>query len=144
LVAATKAKADDPNSAAQVKVSNASRAVTNATAQLVEAARASARPAEEYNDELNGNPIQRKIVEMELQTHILKLEKDLQAARNRLFNVRKAEYATSATITDIVSASLPPPVSASPIQPRAATAAAGNTLHIERTTEQTREKNPSA
>ncbi|PRP76731.1 I/LWEQ domain-containing protein [Planoprotostelium fungivorum] len=119
LVAATKAKADDPNSAAQVKVSTASRAVTNATAQLVEAARAaSIKNEEEDMDDIGSNPIQRKIKEMELQTHILKLEKELGLVRNKLFALRKQEYAGSATTTDIASAALPPPVMASPITPQ--------------------------
>eukprot|EP01117_Protostelium_nocturnum_P007541 TRINITY_DN26_c0_g1_i1.p1 TRINITY_DN26_c0_g1~~TRINITY_DN26_c0_g1_i1.p1 ORF type:complete len:1067 (+),score=443.10 TRINITY_DN26_c0_g1_i1:82-3282(+) len=92
LVAATKAKADDPNSPAQVKIGSASKAVTVATTQLVEAVRAASLRNEETYDDSVFNPTQRKIKEMELQTHILKLEKELGSVRNRLFGLRKAEY----------------------------------------------------
>jgi len=76
-------------------LAKASRAVSLATTQLIEAVREVASKLQmsslETNDSAGG--IQQKIKEMELQTQILRLEKELNQARNRLFDLRKQEYA---------------------------------------------------
>ena len=93
LVAATRVKADDLNSPPQLALNQASRAVTNATQQLVAAARAAIANQREAAQELQvGSEFQKKVKEMEIQAHILKLEKEMQAARNQLFSLRKQEY----------------------------------------------------
>eukprot|EP00027_Filamoeba_sp_ATCC50430_P004369 CAMPEP_0168548420 /NCGR_PEP_ID=MMETSP0413-20121227/4549_1 /TAXON_ID=136452 /ORGANISM="Filamoeba nolandi, Strain NC-AS-23-1" /LENGTH=999 /DNA_ID=CAMNT_0008578717 /DNA_START=91 /DNA_END=3090 /DNA_ORIENTATION=+ len=94
LVAATRVKADDLNSPPQLALNQASRAVTNATQQLVAAARAAianSRDAQAQEVQV-GSEFQKKVKEMEIQAHILKLEKEMQAARNQLFTLRKQEY----------------------------------------------------
>jgi hypothetical protein len=64
-----------------------------ATSQLVAAAKsASARNAETEIEEGIASGINRKIKEMELQTLILKLEKELEQSRKRLFDLRKDQY----------------------------------------------------
>lgn len=94
LIAATRAKAEDLNSDAQLKLNAASKAVTHATSQLVAAAK-SALPINNINNNqqpLSQQGIQKQIKEMELQTQILKLEKELDQARKQLFGFRKQEY----------------------------------------------------
>eukprot|EP01114_Cavostelium_apophysatum_P008525 TRINITY_DN2106_c0_g1_i1.p1 TRINITY_DN2106_c0_g1~~TRINITY_DN2106_c0_g1_i1.p1 ORF type:complete len:1001 (-),score=389.23 TRINITY_DN2106_c0_g1_i1:15-3017(-) len=93
LIAATRAKSDDPNGATEQKLNMASRAIAAAVAQLVAAAKAAAKPAaDEFPKDFATTETARKIKEMEVQTQILKLEKDLEIARNRLGGMRKEWY----------------------------------------------------
>jgi hypothetical protein len=65
-----------------------------ATSQLVEAAKSAIKVTDQSQtiDGENLTEFSRKIKEMELQTHILKMEKDMENARQRLFDLRKLEY----------------------------------------------------
>jgi hypothetical protein len=61
---------------------------------LVAAAKAaSARKEEELTEFTMLSDMQRKVKEMEIQTEILRIEKDLEFARKKLFTVRKQQYA---------------------------------------------------
>ena len=53
---------------------------------------ASAKNAENVIEEGIASGINRKIKEMELQTLILRLEKELEQARKRLFDLRRDQY----------------------------------------------------
>ena len=84
----------DPNSAVQIRLRSAGKAVTNATDQLVEASK-TAKPAESTNEPgqaVSVNAHQGKIQEMEIQMKILKLEKELEQARAQLASIRKNRY----------------------------------------------------
>lgn len=92
LVVASRVKAD-PNSPSQKKLEEASSAVAQATQALVAAARALAKKdVDEAPVIAAGGLAGSKIQEMEQQMKILRLEKDLEAARNRLARIRKQEY----------------------------------------------------
>lgn len=96
LVYASRTKAD-PFSPTQQNLSNAAKLVAVATKKLVDAARnakqlvpdetAEARP----NWEALGETAQKKL-EIEAQTKILKLQKDLEGAQKQLLDMRKKEY----------------------------------------------------
>lgn len=94
LVAAARAKAD-ANSPTQEKLSQAARSVSHATSLLVAAARAAAmqEEAEEHTDYSKMSATGFKVKEMEQQMKVLRLEKELQKARNGLLDMRKQEYA---------------------------------------------------
>jgi len=93
LVAACRAKADDINSPSQLKLNSAAKAVTQATTQLVAAAKTTFQDEPEQNISVGAvGGFQHKVKEMEIQTDILKLEKELENARNRLANLRKGQY----------------------------------------------------
>eukprot|EP01119_Soliformovum_irregulare_P007050 TRINITY_DN19455_c0_g1_i1.p1 TRINITY_DN19455_c0_g1~~TRINITY_DN19455_c0_g1_i1.p1 ORF type:complete len:981 (-),score=386.73 TRINITY_DN19455_c0_g1_i1:40-2982(-) len=93
LVAACRAKADDINSPSQLKLNAAAKAVTQATTQLVAAAKTTFQEEEETLSGVGAvGGFQHKVKEMEIQTDILKLEKELENARNRLANLRKGQY----------------------------------------------------
>jgi len=95
LIAATRSKAEDLNSSSQQRLNLASRAITLATSHLVEVARGAIKAGEEARDIIgnqNMSDFNRKIQEMELQTQILKMEKDLDSIRQKLFDIRKLEY----------------------------------------------------
>jgi hypothetical protein len=92
LIAATRAKADDLNSPAQIKLNTAAGAVTKATSMLVAAAKAVSKNSQQIVNDTNTSEFQHKIKEMEVQTDILKLEKELEAARAKLFNLRRQQY----------------------------------------------------
>jgi len=93
LVSASKAKGD-PNSNSQKMLANAAKAVAAATTQLVEAAR---RRAEEEKERAMLADSKYSLdssakAEMEQQIEILKLEKQLEDARNKLLSGRKQQY----------------------------------------------------
>jgi len=94
LVTASTVKAD-PNSAAQSKLREASSKVTAATQQLVSAAKQAAAWEEEQS-KVTGDAkftlAETKIQEMEKQMQILRLEKELEKARQALGTMRKKEY----------------------------------------------------
>jgi talin len=97
LVAAAKAKAD-PNSQAQRNLSNAAKAVANATSQLVSAANKAGQfqDEEEEDDSValaNFSTAAGKKQELEQQMRILRLEKELEKERVRMTGLRKAKYA---------------------------------------------------
>jgi len=111
LVAASKAKAD-PMSPSQRKLEEAARAVASATAQLVEAAKIAAQIEEEEkqrkeDEEASKTQALGRKKEFEQQVEIARLEKELEKARNRIGQIRKAEY---------TGASTPAPQFASPKQ----------------------------
>eukprot|EP01098_Paradermamoeba_levis_P012375 TRINITY_DN539_c0_g1_i1.p1 TRINITY_DN539_c0_g1~~TRINITY_DN539_c0_g1_i1.p1 ORF type:complete len:1149 (-),score=486.38 TRINITY_DN539_c0_g1_i1:217-3663(-) len=96
LVAACRVKSDS-NSKALDMLENASRAVNVATGKLVEAA----TTAGAFESQRAANQVKRpeaytatsaKILEMEKQTLILRLEKQLQQERQELFRLRKDAY----------------------------------------------------
>lgn len=71
----------------------ASKAISTATSQLVSAAKAAAKPTqEEVQMDAPSSDIARKVKEMELQTQILKLEKELGVTRTKLLDMRKSAY----------------------------------------------------
>ncbi|KAJ3091552.1 Talin-1, partial [Quaeritorhiza haematococci] len=91
----------DPNSQSQIRLKAAGKAVTNATDQLVKAAEESMA----FEDEMGGaatapaaaggegsNKTSARVMEMEAQMSILKMEKELEKARAKLAAVRKGRY----------------------------------------------------
>ncbi len=76
----------------------AAKILTRATQQLVEAAKAAARAQQEKNatnqiqEQAESSEFGSKIKEIEIQTQILKLEKELDSARSKLFDFRKQRY----------------------------------------------------
>eukprot|EP00727_Mastigamoeba_balamuthi_P003578 m51a1_g13217 hypothetical protein (380) ;mRNA; f:190-1329 len=100
LVSATRSKSD-PMSPAQERVDDAAKAVTRATALLVEAARAAGQQAaqaqrdaelEEMRKAASMGAAGLRVREMEQQVQILRLEKELGSARERLSAIRKSQY----------------------------------------------------
>lgn len=98
LVAASRVKADLMSNT-QVKLEAAAKAVTEAVKALVRQVKAiSARQSEEEDVDYNNMAVlEFKRREMEQQVEILKLEKDLGAARHRLGAMRRAGYHTEET-----------------------------------------------
>ncbi|GAM16912.1 hypothetical protein SAMD00019534_000870 [Acytostelium subglobosum LB1] len=93
LVAASRAKAD-LNSASNSQLSQAAKQVSNATSQLVEAAKSVGKQDEEVEafDPSGMSFTGLKVHEMEQQVRILKLKKELEQAEKKLFSIRKHEY----------------------------------------------------
>jgi len=94
LVVASTVKAD-PNSENQRKLKEASTRVAQATGQLVTAAKTAAaweQEKQQEDEERKYNLTDNKVKEMEKQVEILRLEKELDKARNALGTMRKAEY----------------------------------------------------
>jgi len=93
LVAASRAKSD-PDSRAQMSLKNAAKAVSNATSQLVSAANAAAQfqQEDEVVEEFDFATAGGKAKELEQQMKILRLEKELEKARQGLNSMRKARY----------------------------------------------------
>ncbi|EGG16302.1 talinB [Cavenderia fasciculata] len=96
LVSASRAKAD-LNSATNSQLSQAAKQVSNATSQLVEAAKSVGKDEPEATsfDPTGMSFTNIKVHEMEQQVRILKLKKELEQAEKRLFSMRKNEYATN-------------------------------------------------
>ncbi|KAJ3396786.1 Talin-1 [Lobulomyces angularis] len=87
----------DPNSQSQSRLKAAGKAVISATTQLVKASEESMAFSEtdtiSFNmEEQYSNPTTAKVMEMEAQMSILKMEKELERARNKLASVRKGKY----------------------------------------------------
>jgi len=95
LVSASKAKSD-PNSKAQQALSAADKSVATATSQLVLAAGQAAQFTEQDEEEdvnkYNFGSTSGKTKELEQQTVILKLEKELEKERKRMLGMRKLKY----------------------------------------------------
>ncbi|KAJ3281672.1 Talin-1 [Borealophlyctis nickersoniae] len=97
LLSAATARAD-ANSQAQIRLRAAGKAVTNATDHLVRAAEENM--AFDDTDQISslmqvagaGGVMKGRVAEMEAQMSILKMEKELEKARNRLAAVRKGKY----------------------------------------------------
>lgn len=97
FVYASKVKSD-PSSPATRKLEEASKATSAATQQLVEAAKAAAARAQAPQKSLDAMRMaqnQARKLEFEIQVEIATLEKQLTAARQRLAEVRRAEYTRS-------------------------------------------------
>nr|KAJ3421186.1 Talin-1 [Polyrhizophydium stewartii] len=100
----------DSTSQAQIRLRAAGKAVTDATEQLVDAARAAGAPVEEEVESLRietTSATRAKVLEMEAQMTILRMEKELERARAGLAAVRKGRYATAGP-----ASAVPSPVSA--------------------------------
>ena len=100
----------DPNSQVQIRLRAAGKAVTQATEQLVSASQSSApkmnaSTAEEGNAAQPLSSHKTKILEMEIQMKILKLEKELEVSRKQLADLRKQKYTEGAS--NVVVSSVP-------------------------------------
>lgn len=92
LVSASRAQAD-PSSESQKKLSAAAKAVAAATSQLVEAAKMVAENAKADALVNRHYTLSRSAkADLERQIEIIKLEKQLQQARDELLSSRKAQY----------------------------------------------------
>ncbi|KAJ3096387.1 Talin-1 [Phlyctochytrium planicorne] len=95
LISAATAKSD-PNSQAQIRLRAAGKGVTNATGQLVKAAEEALAftETEQISAQVQspGGSTTAKVLEMEAQVSILKMEKELEKARAKLAAVRKGRY----------------------------------------------------
>lgn len=93
LVVASRVRSD-PNSQSQKELESAARHVSKATKVLVNAAQSGINIEEEEHED-DGAPMtmtEMKIREMDMQTTILRIEKELQLARQNLANFRKKSY----------------------------------------------------
>jgi len=93
LVSASRAKAD-PHTETQQRLRGAAKAVTDATSSLVSAAATAAefnRP-EEVIEIPDISSAKGKVMEMEQEMKIKKLEKDLETSRRELLGLRKKRY----------------------------------------------------
>eukprot|EP01123_Difflugia_compressa_P001775 TRINITY_DN1222_c0_g1_i1.p1 TRINITY_DN1222_c0_g1~~TRINITY_DN1222_c0_g1_i1.p1 ORF type:complete len:618 (-),score=170.07 TRINITY_DN1222_c0_g1_i1:227-1915(-) len=96
LVSASKAKSD-PNSSSIKNLSVAAKLVANATSKMVDAANQASKFKEEsQKDEevtgMKGGMGNSKIQELEIQTKIAQLERQLEQERQKLGRLRKARY----------------------------------------------------
>eukprot|EP01096_Ripella_sp_DP13-Kostka_P006389 TRINITY_DN2290_c0_g1_i1.p1 TRINITY_DN2290_c0_g1~~TRINITY_DN2290_c0_g1_i1.p1 ORF type:complete len:857 (-),score=487.74 TRINITY_DN2290_c0_g1_i1:53-2593(-) len=98
LVVASRVRSD-PNNPKLNNLEKASQAVAKATRMLVEAARAGSQAASdaEIEEQLSAemsqlSMTQYKIKEMEQQTRILKLEREIETERKRLAKMRESQY----------------------------------------------------
>lgn len=93
LVAATRSKSDDIFSKTQTNLDNAAAAVTRATQALVRAAKNNQEQDIEAMSLKRNETIAQNIkAEIEQQARILRLEKDLEAARRVLHGMNKSKY----------------------------------------------------
>jgi len=95
LVTASTVKSQNVNSTNQSRLNDAAKKVTSATAALVKAAKDAASYEDEQakaEEEANFNLTDSKVKEMEQQVAILRLEKELEKARNQLGKMRSNEY----------------------------------------------------
>ncbi|KAI8799801.1 hypothetical protein BJ742DRAFT_115886 [Cladochytrium replicatum] len=116
----------DPNSSVQIRLRAAGKAVTGATEQLVRAA----EEAIKFDDTETSSkiapsssavtsPTNAKVLEMEAQMSVLKMEKELERARAKLASVRKGRYdvaksKSSPTSTTSATSSIASPSGESP------------------------------
>jgi talin len=94
LVTASKVRGPAANSKSQTDLSAAAKAVAQATNQLLVATRnaSDATADDDVTEPGNYNPLGGKVKEFEEQMRILKLERELLAARKNLGDMRKAQY----------------------------------------------------
>ena len=88
----------DPRSATQLRLRAAGKAVTDATEQLLISSKNSRSTNTDEVTDISApkSAHQAKIMEMEIQVKILKLEKELEQARSQLAKIRKNKYTESA------------------------------------------------
>jgi len=92
LVSASRAKSDT-NSKNHQFLMDAAKTVANATSQLVTAAKnATKMLQEEQEEELASNYTGSAVKQLEQQMKVLKLEKELEKARQQMLGSRKQEY----------------------------------------------------
>jgi len=102
LVAATRSKTDDIFSKTQTNLDNAAAAVTRATQALVRAAKNNQEADfEAMSLKRNENIAAGIKAEIEQQARILRLEKDLEAARRVLHGMNKSKYADAGSSSTI-------------------------------------------
>lgn len=94
LVTASKVRGPNANSKSQTDLSDAAKAVAQATNQLMVATRNASDVAAETASSSNDayDPLNGKVKEFEEQMRILKLERELLNARKNLGDMRKAQY----------------------------------------------------
>jgi len=135
LISASRAKAD-PASEAQHKLGVASKSVTEATQHLVSAAHAAAEFQDEGIEEITvtGSAINNFRLEMEQQTKINDLEKDLDKKRKQLLDWRKQKYNKNATPTPSTASvpQLPSPPTSRPQLPIVGRGASGRGAPVTR------------
>jgi talin len=85
----------DPKSAVQLRLRAAGKAVNDATEHLVLASKKIRQEEENEHNYDTGSPHKNKILEMEIQMKILKLEKELDESRKQLAKIRKTKYDTT-------------------------------------------------
>ena len=92
LMSASRAKSD-PDSAAHKALSTAAKSVATATSQLVDAAKTyAANQQEEEEEEMATSYTGSAVRQLEQQMRVLKLEKELEKARQSMLKSRKKEY----------------------------------------------------
>ncbi|ORX59304.1 hypothetical protein BCR36DRAFT_408797 [Piromyces finnis] len=93
LLSAATAKVDQ-NSQTQIRLRAAARAVTQATEQLVKSAQENMalEDTDAFTESLKDGVANSRAQELEAQMNILKMEKDLEKARNKLLYIRKGRY----------------------------------------------------
>jgi len=93
LLSAATAKVDQ-NSQTQIRLRAAARAVTQATEQLVKSAQENMalEDTDAFTESLKEGVANSRAQELEAQMNILKMEKDLEKARNKLLFIRKGRY----------------------------------------------------
>lgn len=84
----------DQNSQTQIRLKAAARAVTQATEQLVKSAqeKITMDETDAFTESLKEGVTGGRAQELEAQMNILKMEKDLEKARNKLLYIRKGRY----------------------------------------------------
>jgi talin len=83
----------DVTSSSYSKLQNAGKAVTDATGQLVVAAESTrAAPATKFQVEFSKSGAKARAAEVDAQVNVLKMEKELERAREGLAGIRKAKY----------------------------------------------------
>lgn len=100
LLSAATAKVDQ-NSQTQIRLRAAARAVTQATDQLVKSAQENMalEDTDAFTESLKDGVANSRAQELEAQMNILKMEKDLEKARNKLLFIRKGRYQKQGTGT---------------------------------------------
>jgi len=93
LLSAATAKVDQ-NSQTQIRLRAAARAVTQATESLVKSAQENMalEDTDAFTESLKEGVTNSRAQELEAQMNILKMEKDLEKARNKLLFIRKGRY----------------------------------------------------
>jgi len=94
LVAACRSKSD-PNSQSQRNLEQAAKMVAQATNQLLLAAQSvqESKSKKEVPEDFSKTPaFQLKVIKMELQAQLLRLEKEMSSIQTKLYTIQKQEY----------------------------------------------------
>jgi len=97
LVSASRAKSD-PSSPSQIALSKAAKLVAHSTSELMSAAHAASEFADDQleDDVLDGVSVAgNKVKQLEQQSKILSLEKEIEKERRSMLGMRKAKYANA-------------------------------------------------